>query len=64
MRVIFQSPVSKVWYCVFTECIECDGNKIFVHDGENNLILAYEGDDAVSEFQHFVEYGRIYNANH
>lgn len=64
MKVVFQSPVTKIWYCVFTECIECDGQRILVHDADNNLFTAYEGDDAVSQFEHFIEYGRIFNANH
>ena len=59
MRLVFQSPLTKVWYCIFSEYIECTGDKIFVRDGEN-LILAYEGEDAIAQFEHFVEYGRIF----
>lgn len=64
MRVIFQSPATKIWYCLFTNHIECRGNKIFVLDEKDeSLILAYEGENAVAQFEHFIDYGRIFNAN-
>lgn len=59
MRLIFESPLTKVWYCIFSEHIECTGDKIFVQDGEN-MILAYQGEDAFETFEHFIEYGRIF----
>lgn len=64
MKVVFQSPLTKIWHCVFTKHIDCNGKQIFVYDADNHFILAYEGDDALAQFEHFVEYGRIFNENH
>ena len=61
MRVIFQSPITKIWYCIYSNHIECTDTQIFVQDGESgNMILAYQGEDAFETFEHFIEYGRIF----